>query len=346
MWAGTAGILEIPSGALADRLSRRRLLAVAVTLRCACFGLWVAAPSFPAFAAGFVLWSAKSALTSGTLEALVYDELTAAGAAERYGGLLGRAEAARGAATLIATAAAAPLLEMGSYPLVAAASMLVCLAQIPAALYFPTVPRMTTTVTQPPAIRAYLATLKAGVREVLGRPELRSAVLVAAIPVLVIDEYLALLARDVGVPAAEIPLLILVPMAVGTLASLVVGTGRWKAVAAPVTATAVLVAGGAIWAGWAAVPGVVMVGLGIGVYRLGLLVIQARIQHAVAGQARATVTSVAGFLTESGGVAAFAVFGVGSRWLGLPGLFLADAILIAGVAAYARLVLQRRRSGR
>jgi len=58
LWSVTSFLLEVPSGALADRVSRRRLLAVAAGLRGVGFALWVAVPSFSAFAAGFVLWGA------------------------------------------------------------------------------------------------------------------------------------------------------------------------------------------------------------------------------------------------------------------------------------------------
>ena len=48
---------------------------LAPLLTAAGFALWVLLPSYGAFAVGFVLWGAAAALGSGTLEALVYEEL-------------------------------------------------------------------------------------------------------------------------------------------------------------------------------------------------------------------------------------------------------------------------------
>lgn len=84
MHRGAATLLQVPAGALADRLPRRPLLAVAAASRGAGFALWLVAPSYAGFAAGFLLWSVKSALTTGTLEALVYDDLAAVGRIVEY----------------------------------------------------------------------------------------------------------------------------------------------------------------------------------------------------------------------------------------------------------------------
>lgn len=74
IWSLTGLTLEVPSGALADAVSRRALLVVAPLLGATGYGLWVAVPSFWAFAAGFILWGVRGALASGSLEALVYEE--------------------------------------------------------------------------------------------------------------------------------------------------------------------------------------------------------------------------------------------------------------------------------
>lgn len=74
LWSVTGVLLEIPSGAWADAVSRRLLLWVGPLLTAAGFTLWVLVPSYWAFALGFVLWGIKGALGSGALEALVYEE--------------------------------------------------------------------------------------------------------------------------------------------------------------------------------------------------------------------------------------------------------------------------------
>src|SRR5690606_38043394 len=93
IWSVTTFALELPSGLWADVFSRRSLLAASPQLAGAGFGLWVLFPSYPAFAAGFVLWGAGSALHSGTVQALVYEELRRVGAAGAYARLAGRSGA-------------------------------------------------------------------------------------------------------------------------------------------------------------------------------------------------------------------------------------------------------------
>jgi len=122
-WSLSSLVLEVPSGALADTVSRRMLLWIGPLLAAAGFALWVCAPSFWAFACGFVLWGAKGALGSGALEALIYEELDRIGVAARYGQVMGRAKAAGTAGTVLAMGAAAPVLAAGGYLAVGAATV-------------------------------------------------------------------------------------------------------------------------------------------------------------------------------------------------------------------------------
>ena len=81
---GDRFVLQIPSGVIADRWSRRHILAGAQLARAAGFVVWLFYPHFWGFLAGLVLWGVKSAFTSGTFEALLYDELKAQGRAHDY----------------------------------------------------------------------------------------------------------------------------------------------------------------------------------------------------------------------------------------------------------------------
>jgi len=75
IWSASSIVLEVPSGALADAVSRRLLLCLAPLVTAAGFALWTLVPSYPAFAVGFLLWGVGGALASGALEALVYTGL-------------------------------------------------------------------------------------------------------------------------------------------------------------------------------------------------------------------------------------------------------------------------------
>ncbi|MEU6076345.1 MFS transporter [Micromonospora sp. NPDC047074] len=127
IWSASSIVLEVPSGALADAASRRLLLCLAPLVTAAGFALWVLAPSYPAFAVGFVLWGAGGALASGALEALVFTELDRLGAAGRYARVIGRSKTAGTLGVLTSILLAGPVFAVGGYPAVGAASVLACL---------------------------------------------------------------------------------------------------------------------------------------------------------------------------------------------------------------------------
>ncbi|MCM0679054.1 MFS transporter, partial [Micromonospora phytophila] len=126
IWSASSILLEVPSGAWADAVSRRLLLCLAPLVTAAAFALWVLAPSYPAFAVGFLLWGAGGALASGALEALVFTELDHLGAAGRYARTVGRARTAETLGVLASIVLAGPVLAVGGYPAVGAASVLAC----------------------------------------------------------------------------------------------------------------------------------------------------------------------------------------------------------------------------
>ncbi|MEV4466483.1 MFS transporter [Micromonospora echinofusca] len=127
IWSAASILLEVPSGAFADAVSRRLLLALAPVVTAAGFALWVLVPSYPAFAVGFVLWGAGGALASGALEALVFTELDRLGAAGRYARVIGRAKTAETLGVLASILLAGPAFALGGYPAVGTASVLACL---------------------------------------------------------------------------------------------------------------------------------------------------------------------------------------------------------------------------
>ncbi|MGH3647429.1 MAG: MFS transporter, partial [Micromonosporaceae bacterium] len=209
IWSVTGLILEVPSGALADALSRRLLLIVAPLLAAAGYALWVLAPSYWVFALGFVLWGACGSLQSGALEALVYEELAHRGAAEAYPRLIGRAKAIGLAAIMLATAAAAPVFPWRGYPAVGVASVAACVA---GTLVATALPEHRAPVDSGDAELGYLATLRDGVIHSWRQPAVRAAVLlVPAVSATygALEEYTPLLARSTGVADSTVPLLVL-----------------------------------------------------------------------------------------------------------------------------------------
>ncbi len=85
-------LLELPSGALADRFGRRPLIVFGLALKAFGIALW-GLGGFSAYAAGFVCWGAQEALCSGAQEALLYDALKQSGFQSDYAKAAGYARA-------------------------------------------------------------------------------------------------------------------------------------------------------------------------------------------------------------------------------------------------------------
>ena len=224
LWSSTGIVLQLPTGVLADHVSRRLLLVIAGFLRVVGFGAWIVVPSFAGFAAGFVLWGLSSALQDGTFEALVYDELAAVGATGAYGRLTARSGTGGLIASAVATALAVPLFHIGGFELVGWVSVAVCAVEGFVSLSLPARPRV---AEASEGLRGYVDTLRTGIVEAATRPSVRGVVLlVALLPGLTaIDEYVPLVGRDYHVPTSVVPVFLLVitlTAAIGNWAA-----GRW-----------------------------------------------------------------------------------------------------------------------
>jgi len=75
-WNFTAIVAEVPSGALADFWSRRKMLILGPLIKILCFVSWFFADgNFYLYALGFLFWGVASTFISGTKEAFLYDSL-------------------------------------------------------------------------------------------------------------------------------------------------------------------------------------------------------------------------------------------------------------------------------
>lgn len=316
IWSGVGIVLEVPSGALADRFSPRSALVAAGLVRAAGYSLWVLTPGFAGFAAGFVLWGAGGALESGSFQSLLYAGLAAEDEAGAYAAVLGRCRAATSVAEVVATLAAAPLLLVGGFPTVAWVSVVVCGAGSAVAAGFPRAG-----ASRPRGAGdwgggdlgvgdgggGYADLLRAGVAEAWRRPPVRRLVLVVAAVtgVTSLDEYVPLLARAAAVPDPWIPVVLAgLPLAAagGELLAGVAAHRHPAAVGVPLLGASVVLGITA-----AASHPLLLPALGAWylIVSLAVVVADSRLQHAVTGPARATVTSVANLLSELGAIAMF-----------------------------------------
>jgi hypothetical protein len=179
----------------------------------------------------------------------------------------------------------------------------------------------------------YVRMLRSGLSESRHHPDVRRVLLLVSLMVglTTYDEYFPLVARAHHVETASIPLLVAI-----TVAGQVVGTALtgWSSrFGSRTTGTvlclgAVLVTVGVLVSPYA---GFVAIGVGYGLANNAMLVGETRVQDAITGPARATVTSVLGLLEEVVALASFAAFAIGARWLGFPtlvALFGVPAVLV------------------
>jgi hypothetical protein len=276
------------------------------------------------------------ALQSGAFEALVHDELERVGAADAYARVVGRSTAAGTAAVALSTALAAPVFAAGGFTAVGIASVV---AGVACAAVAATLPEHRPE--RPPdgggVVRGQLDAVREGVGEVRSRRAVRRALLLLA-PIAAIwgalDEYVPLLAReDAGASAAAVPLLVLIVYVGMSAGGLLAGTAeRWSRgrLGLLLAASAVALAAGAL----SGVPaGFVLVGAAFCGLQALTVVADARLQAAIEGSSRATVTSLAGLVTEVLTVGVFATYGAGSAVAGNGVLFAAFAGVYLVVAA-------------
>lgn len=336
IWSVSSIVFEVPSGAWADATSRRRLVIAGPLLTAIAFTLWVATPGYWVFALGFVLWGLKSALTSGALEALVYEELQRLDASDRYATMMGRGQVAGVLAAMCSGAVAAPVISAGGYVAVGAASVAASVLATLIAMLFPE----NRIRPHDEADLGWADTLTAGLRETRRSGSVRAAVILVAVIASIygaLDEYTPLLIQSGGVTAADVSLLMVVIWAGASVGGLAAGrVARWgsAAFAAFVGAGAVLMAAGAL-SGHPV--GVVGLAAGFGVFQCATVVADTRLQNSITGPARATVTSLAGMSTD---VAMLVVYGSYAALVDLsghPGAFAFLMLPYLAIAFWLRL---------
>ncbi len=316
MWAFIGLVAEIPSGALADRVDRRVVMAVSLLLRALGLAIWVVWPSPPAFFVGAALWAIHSSFASGTWEALVYDQLAAAGQTHTYTTTMARIGQAISLGGATGMLAAPAMLWLGmSIPMTGWVTIAVHVPAVAVLLSLPRVAPQEAASTDAPAIDedrsdfgAWWSTLRAGIVAALsGGLILRMVVLGALLEGLFnMDDYQPLVATARGAPDAVVPFLVF-----AVWAGLVVGgeaaarlprlaagwVGAVVVAAAGVTAVALLAGG---------IAPLALIGLAYAGQYLAWVLWEARFQERIPGHLRATVASVRSFF---GNLLSISVFG-------------------------------------
>jgi MFS family permease len=329
-WSATSFLVDVPAGVAADRWPRRQVLALAQVPRVACFVIWWLYPHFWGFLIGLVLWGLKSGFTSGTFEALVFDELKARDRAGDYARLFGRARAVQAVAVVLASLGAAAVAGDG-FGVALAASLASIVLAIGAAVAIPPAARSAET-----RERHYLAHLAEGLglavrdRAVLGILGFSALVLALGGA---LEEFWPIFGVKVGLTRPLIAIFVGGQQTLEAAGSLLAHRlahvhRRWL--------YGLFAAAGLALAAAAALfnqPAMALLALYSGTMRLTDVAFEARLQHAIPSGNRATIGSVKGFVSQIGVSTLYLTFGPLAQATGYRTAFLAVGVTASLIGA-------------
>lgn len=201
-WSSTSFLLQVPSGAIADKYSRKNILIAAQFSKIAAFAVWMLFPDFTGFLIGFVFWGAQGAFMSGTFEALLYDEAQRHGEVDKYSKIYGRMRAADFVGLIAASALAAPVFAIGGYNLVLLATIIMIIASIISLFGLKNIKNKESThETQ------YFELLKHGAKIIINSPRLFRLIIFLALTMALsapIMDYYGIFLRNSGVETKHI----------------------------------------------------------------------------------------------------------------------------------------------
>lgn len=295
VWSLTAFFLEVPSGVIADKFPRKNVLIIATLFQAGAFACWLIWPTFWGFLAGFLLWGINSALSSGTEEALLYDELKRANTEKQYAKVAGRTEALDLVGTIAGGFAAAALASAGYQPILVL-SVLGVLISAGAIMLLPRAPAIETT-----GETKYLSYLSEGIRIALRKSKILFLLLFMGIVTGLgaVDEYFGLLFNEQGMENSQIAFWMGVVFLFGAVGSVV--AHKLEAKRLPFTAGIIIWAGLLLLA--TLLPAMLApfaIGLYVALFYILKILFGAYIQHEINDRNRATITSVGGLLVEAG----------------------------------------------
>ncbi len=192
-------LLEIPAGIVSDRSSRRTVLIGAALLQAVEFAIVIYASRFFHFAAVAAVAAVTETLTSGTLNAVIYESLSTAGKEHTFAKVLGRIQMVENGTIVVALLVGGFLAEHTSmvalYRIAVIGSVLSAIA-----LAFLTDPQRTGASEErhdPTGI------FRNGLAVVFRTPRVLSAVVAGvsiAAGIVYLDEFITLFLRDNGMP--------------------------------------------------------------------------------------------------------------------------------------------------
>ncbi len=324
IWAAVPILTEVPSGALADRFSRKWLIVASGLIKSLAFLTWYLEQNFTGYAIGFALWGAGSSLRSGAWEALLHDLLKQWEALPEFTRIYGRCSALSTLGVGAGELLGGVLIIMG-YDFVLLISMMIPLVATFVFAVCVKDPPVDETVFEPD----YFVTLKAGLKEAAtNRAVLYILLTYSSLIILygVFEEFVSPLLYEkgfslmwVGILGAFISAMEAAGMALADRVRHISLMQLLGLMGAASVVLALIYPIGGFW-----VP--LLAGLYFLVFGMASTLFGAELQDAIEGPARATVTSVAGFGENIGAILGFMAFGAVAEVFGMNGATLATGV--------------------
>lgn len=326
IWSTTAFLLEVPSGVWADKYSRKNILFVGQLIRSFGYASWLLFPNFWGFLVGFVLWGTKSALTSGTFQALIYDELKLFNREKEFTKILGRAKTISFTAILVASALASPAILL-DYPFVLALS---CIAVLIAGVIIATLPKAQKV--ESTHEKEYFSLLKEGLAGVFKNAVVFRLVMFLALAFALggaLDEYWTIFANEAGLPKYGLGLFLGLMSGTQGIASFIAHsfekrTNKFFYLLFLLNGALLFVAGYLF-----NVPALLLLIAFSFLFTIIQVVFEGRLQHSIPSTTRATISSVSGFITEMGVLVVYFSFGVIAQASDYRNSFLLYGVIVA-----------------
>lgn len=197
LWSIPVVMLEVPSGVLSDRWSRKYMILLSCLLKAACFLFWAIHPSFLFFALGFLCWGVSEAFASGSEEALLFESLQSQGKEDSFERVYGKAMAASGIGVALSCFSGGYLAHAMGFRMVVMLSLFGSLLTFVVALGF----REATLFHQ--QSQPSFAIIKEACKHLVQKREVSILVALLVIPISLsdmLDEYDALIASSYQVP--------------------------------------------------------------------------------------------------------------------------------------------------
>lgn len=326
VWAGTSFLLEVPSGVIADKYSRKNILFGAELARIVGYIFWLLMPNFLGFLIGFILWGVKSALTSGTIEALIYDELKASDEQSQYAKIQGRVQSLQYLAFILAGLGASLSIGLG-YGFVLVISIVSLTISSISILLLPKA-----RVVQSTGEKEYFKLLKEGLNFSIKAPTVLQMIIFVALAQALfgaLDEYWSIFASESGLTKQGLGIFFVIYGVVQAVASLV--AYRFEKVSRKffeflffLNGVLLIVA-----AYYYKVPALILLFIFSFLFKLIDTVTNSRLQHQISNpEVRATVTSVKGFIVELAVIGLYVVFGFIAKTYGYQTGFMSMGAII------------------